>query len=172
MTDRPVGAEAASGVAKAPSDLRTRVLSAIVMLIIAGGALWLDGVWLDAFIGFIAIAVFAEYVQLAGRIAPDPVRMGAAAISGACYVGWAAIALIVMNGQKFECELEDMLNVYEIPQAARDAVPPDADSVMVCGRSIVVLPDPHVLGVHGPFAVVDCCRHTRSMSITRRTNRF
>lgn len=96
MTDRPVGAEAASGVAKAPSDLRTRVLSAIVMLIIAGGALWLDSVWLDAFIGFIAIAVFAEYVQLAGRIAPDPVRMGAAAISGACYVGWAAIALIVM----------------------------------------------------------------------------
>ena len=78
------------------SDLRTRVISAVVMLVIAGGALRLDGIWLDGFIGLIALAVFAEYVQLAARIAPNPAKLAAASITGALYVGWAAISLIVM----------------------------------------------------------------------------
>ena len=85
-----------SAAMKKGSDLRVRVFSAIVMLAIAASALWLGGIWLDAFIGLVALAVFAEYVQLAGRIAPDPVRLGAASVTGAVYVGWAAIALIVM----------------------------------------------------------------------------
>lgn len=92
MSDGPAN----STTSKKSSDLRVRVLSAIVMLAIAAGALWLGGIWLDAFIGFVALAVFAEYVQLAGKIAPDPIRLAAASITGALYVGWAAIALIVM----------------------------------------------------------------------------
>lgn len=90
------GPATSSTTMKKSSDLRVRVLSAIVMLAIAAGALWLGGIWLDAFIGLVALAVFAEYVQLAGKIAPDPIKLGAASITGAIYVGWAAIALIVM----------------------------------------------------------------------------
>lgn len=78
------------------SDLPVRVASAVVMLLVAGGAVWLGGIWLDGFIALVALLVYAEYVQLAGKIAPDPVRMGSAAITGAVYVGWAALALIVM----------------------------------------------------------------------------
>lgn len=94
MSEGPVVSNSAT--LKKSSDLRARVLSAIVMLAIAAGALWLGGIWLDAFIGFVALAVFAEYVQLAGKIAPDAVRLAAASMTGALYVGWAAIALIVM----------------------------------------------------------------------------
>lgn len=80
----------------AGSDLHTRIVSAVVMLVVAAGALWADGVWLDGFIGLVAFAVFAEYVQLAARIAPNGAKLAAASITGALYVGWAAIALIVM----------------------------------------------------------------------------
>lgn len=88
--------EPTASVAPARSDLPVRIASAIVMLLMAGTALWLGGIWLDGFIAFVAFAVFAEYVQLTAKIAPDPVRMGTAAITGAFYVGWAALALIVM----------------------------------------------------------------------------
>lgn len=94
MTDK--SAQTAAKGAAARSDLSIRVVSAIVMLAIAAGAIWLGGIWLDGFIGFIALAVFAEYVQLAAKIAPDPARLAAASITGALYVGWAAISLIVM----------------------------------------------------------------------------
>ena len=86
----------ASNVEGQRSDFRIRFASAVVMLLIAGGAIRLGGIWLDGFIGFIALAVFAEYVQLVAKIAPDPARLAAAAITGSIYVGWAAIALIVM----------------------------------------------------------------------------
>ena len=78
------------------SDLPIRLASALVMLLVAGVAVWLGGVWLDGFIGFVSFVVFAEYVQLAAKIAPDPARLGVAAITGAFYIGWAALALIVM----------------------------------------------------------------------------
>jgi len=78
------------------SDLPVRVASAVVMLAIAGLAIWRDGLVLDCFIALIAFAAYGEYVMLASRIATDPARLGAAAITGAFYIGWAALALIVM----------------------------------------------------------------------------
>lgn len=78
------------------SDLPIRVASALVMLFVAGTSIWMGGVWLDMFIALVAFAVFAEYVMLAAKIAPDPARLGVASITGAFYVGWAAMALIVM----------------------------------------------------------------------------
>lgn len=86
---------AAPPVAKR-SDLPVRIASAVVMLVVAGTAIWAGGTWLDGFIGFVSFVVFAEYVQLAAKIAPDPARLGVAAITGAFYIGWAALALIVM----------------------------------------------------------------------------
>jgi len=94
MADVEPGAPPA-GEAKR-SDLPVRIASAAVMLLVAGTALWLGGTWLDVFIGAVALTVFGEYIQLAARIAQDPARLAAASITGAIYIGWAALALIVM----------------------------------------------------------------------------
>lgn len=78
------------------SDLPVRVASAVVMLVLAGFALWQGGLVLKGFIALVGFAVFAEYVALAARIAPDPARMATAVVTGGLYIGWAAFALIVM----------------------------------------------------------------------------
>ena len=91
------GAEPVPAPAVQPrSDLPVRVASAVVMLALAGFALWQGGVVLKGFIALIGFGVFAEYVALAAKIAPDPARMVTAAVTGALYIGWAAFALIVM----------------------------------------------------------------------------
>jgi phosphatidate cytidylyltransferase len=78
------------------SDLGVRAASALVMLALAGFAFWRGGLVKDGFIALVAFAVFVEYVGLAGKIAPNPAKMGAAVITGAVYIGWAGIALVVM----------------------------------------------------------------------------
>ncbi|WP_226017862.1 phosphatidate cytidylyltransferase [Novosphingobium sp. FKTRR1] len=78
------------------SDLPVRVASAVVMLALAGFAVWRGGLVLTAFIALAGFAVFVEYVRLVAKIAPDPARMVAGVVSGAFYVGWAAFALVVM----------------------------------------------------------------------------
>ncbi len=81
---------------KPRSDLPVRVASAVVMLGIAGFALWQGGLVLKGFIALVGFGVFAEYVALAAKIARDPARMVTAVITGGLYIGWAAFALIVM----------------------------------------------------------------------------
>lgn len=78
------------------SDLPVRVASAVVMLGVAGFALWQGGLVLKGFIALVGFGVFAEYAMLAAKIAPDPARMVTAVITGGLYIGWAAFALIVM----------------------------------------------------------------------------
>jgi phosphatidate cytidylyltransferase len=78
------------------SDLPVRVASAAVMLLLAGFAFWRGGLVKDGFIGLVAFAVFVEYVGLAAKIAPNPAKMGAAVITGALYIGWAGLSLVVM----------------------------------------------------------------------------
>jgi phosphatidate cytidylyltransferase len=51
---------------------------------------------LKGFIALIGLGVFAEYAGLAVKIAPDPARIVTAMVTGALYIGWAALALIVM----------------------------------------------------------------------------
>jgi phosphatidate cytidylyltransferase len=59
-----------------PSDLKVRVLSAIVMLIVAGGALWLGGGWFLAFVAAIGLGVIWEFWGLVQKIALSyPVRL-------------------------------------------------------------------------------------------------
>lgn len=82
--------------APARSDLPVRVASAVVMLALAGGALWQGGLVLKGFIALVGFGVFAEYVALVAKIAPDPARMATAVVTGSLYIGWAALALIVM----------------------------------------------------------------------------
>ena len=78
------------------SDLPVRVASAVVMLALAGLAFWFGGVVLQGFIALVGFGVFAEYVGLAAKIAPDPARMARAVIIGALYVGGATLALSLM----------------------------------------------------------------------------
>lgn len=78
------------------SDLKVRVASAVVMLAIAGTALWFGGHVLDLFIVAVGFGVFVEYVLLASKIAATPPRLASMVICGAIYVGWAVLALVVM----------------------------------------------------------------------------
>ena len=96
--DPPMSAASAEPVPVAPpsSDLRVRVISAIVMLALAGFAVWQGGMVLKGFIALIGLGVFAEYAALAVKIAPDPARVVTAMVTGAFYIGWASLALIVM----------------------------------------------------------------------------
>ena len=78
------------------SDLPVRIASAVVMLALAGVAVWQGGLVLKGFIALIGLGVFAEYASLAVKIAPDPARVVTAMVTGAFYIGWAALALSVM----------------------------------------------------------------------------
>lgn len=94
MADADLPAAGAGLPAK--SDLPVRVASALVMLAIAGFAIWRGGLVLQGFVALVGLGVFAEYVGLAAKIAPDPARMAAAVITGAVYVSWATLALGLM----------------------------------------------------------------------------
>lgn len=93
-----MGAVPAEAIPVAPvrSDLPVRIASAVVMLALAAFAVWQGGVVLKGFIALIGLGVFAEYAALAVKIAPDPARVVTAMVTGAFYIGWAALALIVM----------------------------------------------------------------------------
>lgn len=89
------------GLPSPKSDLPVRVASAVAMLALAGFAVWQGGMVLKGFIALIGLGVFAEYTSLAVKIAPDPARPNSmqlvtAVVTGALYIGWAALALIVM----------------------------------------------------------------------------
>ncbi|MEO6153978.1 MAG: phosphatidate cytidylyltransferase [Croceibacterium sp.] len=80
------------------SDLRIRVMSAAVMLIIAGTALWIGGGVLDLFIVLVALACLVELVLLVIKATANIAFRVAAILAGAVYVGLAAIALLSLQG--------------------------------------------------------------------------
>jgi phosphatidate cytidylyltransferase len=80
------------------SDLGVRVASAIVMVVLAGTALWLGGwVW-TAFVAVIAGIAYTEFVTLLRKANSRSLALAAAAIIGAVYVGFAAYSLTANNG--------------------------------------------------------------------------
>lgn len=80
------------------SDLGTRTLSAIVMIAVAGTALWLGGwVW-TAFVAAVALGVLWEWRGLVAGFQPSPVKRGMWNAGGVVYVGLAAAMLIFMRG--------------------------------------------------------------------------
>ncbi|MEL6877252.1 MAG: phosphatidate cytidylyltransferase [Pseudomonadota bacterium] len=79
---------------KKKSDLPVRLASAVVMVIIAGAALWAGGVWFDLFVLLVSVLCVTEFGRLAllgfeGRAA----RLIALLLGGA-YIGLAAYSLI------------------------------------------------------------------------------
>lgn len=85
-------------MADGKSDLGVRAASAVVMLAVAGAALWLGGwVW-TVFVLLIGLGVMREWSALTrGFTAPGPSRWLWVA-AGMVYCGLAAATLIVMRG--------------------------------------------------------------------------
>lgn len=72
------------------SDLPKRVASALVMILLAGMAVWFGGFVLDAFVYLVALAAFGEFVRLVFRATETwPSRL-AGLVFGALYIGFAA----------------------------------------------------------------------------------
>ena len=75
------------------SDLPKRVASALVMLAIAGVALWAGGVWLRGFIWVVAAATYGEFVRLVWRATQGLVWRIAGLALGLGYIGAAGYLL-------------------------------------------------------------------------------
>jgi phosphatidate cytidylyltransferase len=79
--------------AKSRSDLGIRTLSAIVMVAVAGTALWLGGWVFTAFIIAVGLGVIWEYWELASRIVKTPFAAALWMVAGVSYVGVAMAAV-------------------------------------------------------------------------------
>jgi len=78
------------------SDLGVRTLSAVVMLAVAGGALWAGDPWLDLFILAVALACLLELARLVTTATRPGFARFAALLAGLAYVALAASALVQM----------------------------------------------------------------------------
>jgi phosphatidate cytidylyltransferase len=75
------------------SDLPVRVISAIVMLALAGTAFVLGGAWLDGFIAVVAIAAFVECVALVLKATTRRAYQLAGIVAASVYMATAAASL-------------------------------------------------------------------------------
>jgi phosphatidate cytidylyltransferase len=80
------------------SDLGTRTLSAIVMVAVAGTALWLGGWVFTAFVVAVGLGVLWEWWGLARRITSSAWGRALWLVGGAAYIG-AAIGALILLGQ-------------------------------------------------------------------------
>ena len=95
------GNEQVVGPAQGVSDLPVRLASAIVMLVVAGGALWLGGWFWTAFVALLAGGVLWEWNKLVGRFGGSALAETAWFFGGVLYIGGAAIAMMaVRNGRQ------------------------------------------------------------------------
>lgn len=76
------------------SDLGVRVLSAIVMVAVAGTALWLGGWFWTLFVVAVALGVLWEWVRLAFAFADGPASQAMWLLGGIVYIGFGALALV------------------------------------------------------------------------------
>lgn len=83
------------------SDLGTRTASAIVMIAVAGTALWLGGaVWI-AFVCAVSVGVLYEWIRLARLATPGPGGRAAWNFAGMLYVGVGAAMLLFLHNDAF-----------------------------------------------------------------------
>ncbi len=86
--------------AKSKSDLATRTLSAIVMVAVAGAALWLGGWVFIAFVVAVGLGVLWEWWGLVQRIAKTPLGAAVWMVAGVSYVGIAMAVLTWLREQE------------------------------------------------------------------------
>lgn len=81
----------------ANSDLGVRTLSAIVMVAVAGTALWLGGWVFTAFVVAVGLGVLWEWWGLVRRIASTPLGAAVWMVAGVSYAGVAMAALVELS---------------------------------------------------------------------------
>jgi phosphatidate cytidylyltransferase len=79
------------------SDLRVRTLSAIVMVAVAGTALWLGGWWWTVFACAVGLGVLWEWSTLARGIANTRGDAAMWAVAGVAYIGVAVWTLVMLR---------------------------------------------------------------------------
>ena len=79
------------------SDLPVRLASGIVMLVLAGGALWLGTWFWTAFVTLIAIGVVWEWNKLIERFGMGGLGETMWFFAGVLYVGGAALAMVIVR---------------------------------------------------------------------------
>ncbi len=81
------------------SDLPVRFASAIVMLVLAGGALWLGGWFWTGFVALLALGILWEWNRLIGGFGMEGLAETLWFFGGVIYIGGAATAMLtVRNG--------------------------------------------------------------------------
>jgi phosphatidate cytidylyltransferase len=86
---------------KPKSDLKVRTLSAIVMIAVAGGALWSGGLIFQLFVGLVGLGLLWELWGLVSKIANRPGTRAIFMLVGVAYIGVACFTLIVMRSPFF-----------------------------------------------------------------------
>jgi phosphatidate cytidylyltransferase len=84
-------------VSKPKSDLGVRTVSAVVMVAVAGIALWLGGTWFDVFAIAIGLICFAEFVGLVLKISDSAVLRLLMTAFGILYIGVAIYLITKIN---------------------------------------------------------------------------
>ena len=82
------------------SDLGTRTLSAVIMLAVAGAALWLGGWGWAALTGVVAAGVLYEWRRLVRIFAPAPGAQASWILAGILYLGVAAATLMFLRDRE------------------------------------------------------------------------
>lgn len=93
----PIGSAASVGVEGKRSDLPARIASAIVMVALAGGALWAGGWWWNGFVLLVGAGVLSEWSRLVRAFTGStPARMAWVA-GGLVYIGLAITVLMALS---------------------------------------------------------------------------
>lgn len=79
------------------SDLGVRTVSAVVMVVVAGVAIWFGGLVFTLFAVLIGLAVLAEWIGLTRAFARSTVAKVLWALGGLVYIGVAVHALAFLN---------------------------------------------------------------------------
>lgn len=79
------------------TDLPVRLASAIVMLVLAGAALWLGGWFWTGFVVLVACGIVWEWNKLIERFGMTGVGETAWFFAGVVYVGGAALAMVIVR---------------------------------------------------------------------------
>jgi phosphatidate cytidylyltransferase len=86
-----------SDAAATKSDLGTRFVSAVVMLVVACTALWLGGWWWRSFVTVIGIGVLWEWTRLSRKFSKSNGAFTLWMVAGVLYLGLACLSLAILG---------------------------------------------------------------------------
>lgn len=106
------GRQGAAAPITGTSDLPVRLASAVVMLVVAGGALWLGGWFWTLFVIALALGVLWEWNRLVGRFGVSTLAETAWFFAGVIYIGGAATAMLTVRNGRQVLPLDPQLSGY------------------------------------------------------------